>query len=616
MELGNRWATHTKNCPTCATCCYQPPISECEGATGIKPVTMFRPPAYSGAKCGVKRMLKLVVILSLAAIAAQGQDASRPIINTTGGQIQGVTSSCGLFCSYFAFNGIPYAQPPVGDLRFRNPRPHQGWQGIKDGSEHRETCPSGGFLGGVSGSEDCLYLNVYTQNVIGSRPVMVWIHGGSFTGGSGNSWIYGPDNLMPEDVVVVTINYRLGILGFFSTDDTHAAGNWGMKDCVMALQWVRNNIANFGGDPNNVTIFGESAGGVAVHYLVLSNKASGLFHKAIAQSGTALVPWGFQYRPRELAYQLADKLGYSHDSAQLVQSLRNTPIERLLEVQGGWLDIDIPRGFKPFEFVPNAEPVNSPEETFLTQLPIDILNAGTFNHVPFIAGYMSMESMFMVYEHTIDNTVWDEFTRHPEYFVPHFWNIPTGTAASSAVSQTIRQTYWQDRPLGPDIMQQWMTFHTDQQFIYAIDKTVRLHAQRSQAPTYYYQFSFDGDLNLVKRLLLLGSWPGAMHADDIPYLWSVTDLTISPILPTNHARTVSNRFVRLFTNFARFGNPTPNAVDTLLQSRQWQPVGATVHYMEIGHDLVTGINPNGQRTSVWHDLEARYANDPFRFPRP
>ncbi|XP_321363.5 juvenile hormone esterase [Anopheles gambiae] len=561
-------------------------------------------------------MLKFVVVLSLVALAVHAQDASRPIINTSGGQIQGITASCGLFCSYFAFNGIPYAQPPVGELRFRNPRPHGGWQGVKDGSEHRSTCPSGGFLGGVSGSEDCLYLNVYTQNLIGSRPVMVWIHGGSFTGGSGNSWIYGPDNLMPEDVVVVTINYRLGILGFFSTDDVHAAGNWGMKDCVMALQWVRQNIAAFGGDPNNVTIFGESAGGVAVHYLVLSNKASGLFHKAIAQSGTALVPWGFQYRPRELAYRLADRFGYSHDSATLVQSLRNTPIETLIETQEGWLDIEIPRGFKPFDFVPNAEPVNSPEETFLTQLPIDIINAGTFNHVPFIAGYMSMESLFMVYEHTIDSTVWNAFTRNPDYFVPHFWNIPHGTAASAAVSQGIRNAYWQDRPLGNDIMVEWLTFHTDQQFIYAIDKTVRLHAQRSSAPTYYYQFSFDGDLNLVKRVLMLGSWPGAMHADDIPYLWSVTDLTISPILPTNHARTVSNRFVRLFTNFARFGNPTPNAVDTLLQSRQWQPVtAATVHYMDIGHDLVTGVNPNGQRTAVWRDLEARYANDPFRFPR-
>ncbi|XP_062535946.1 esterase E4-like isoform X1 [Armigeres subalbatus] len=561
-------------------------------------------------------MFKIVTILALASVAAVQADPARPIVTTRGGQIQGATSSCGLFCSYFSFMGIPYAEPPVGDLRFRNTVPHRGWAGIKDGSEHRPQCPSSSFFGdGYSGDEDCLFLNVYTQQIVGSRPVMVWIHGGSFSGGSGDSFIYGPDHLVQQNVVIVTINYRLGLLGFFSTGDEHAQGNWGMKDCVEALRWIRDNIAAFGGDPNNVTIFGESAGAAAVHYLVLSRMAAGLFHKAIAQSGTALVPWGFQYNPEEMKRYIANAFGYpTNDNAELVQRLRYTPKGEFVNLQEGWSDIAIPRGFRPFDFVPTAEPINSPEPTFLTQRPIDILKAGTFNHVPFIIGYNDAESLFMVHEHRIDTTVWNEFTRNPHFFVPHYWNIPANTAASTAVSQAFRNLYWQDRALGPDIMLEWTKFHTDQQFTYACDKAARLTAQHNTAPTYYYKFSFDGDLNLVKRVTLLTAWPGAMHADELPYLWSMTNFAISPILPTNPAVTVRNRMIRLWTNFAITGNPTPNS-DTVLQNVNWAPFTTqNKAFLEINGSLLPGTNPNSDRLDTWYRLEEQYANDPFYYP--
>lgn len=211
--------------------------------------------------------MKLLILATLL-VAVYGQ--SRPIVTTTGGQIQGIEMSTGILQpNYLAFKGIPFAEPPVGNLRFRNPVPHRGWNGVRDGSEHGEHCPSTGFFGlDIGGHEDCLKLNVYTPNLGGSRGVMVWVHGGSFTGGSGDSWLYGPDHLVNSGVVVVTINYRLGVLGFLSTGDAAAQGNWAMKDVVESLRWVRNNIARFGGNPNAVTIFGESAGGVAVRYLL------------------------------------------------------------------------------------------------------------------------------------------------------------------------------------------------------------------------------------------------------------------------------------------------------------------------------------------------------------
>lgn len=212
-------------------------------------------------------MAKFVATLAiLAAFVFLSDSASIPynelVVNTDGGQVSGTEERTrGTDIRFFAWKGIPYAEPPVGNLRFRDPVPHQGWTGVRDASEHGNTCPSSSGRG----DEDCLFLNVYTTNIIDKRPVMVWIHGGSFNGGSGNSDGFPADLYVAEDVVYVTINYRLGILGFLSTEDQYAPGNYAMKDMVLALRWIRNNILNFGGDPDNVTIFGESAGGLAVH---------------------------------------------------------------------------------------------------------------------------------------------------------------------------------------------------------------------------------------------------------------------------------------------------------------------------------------------------------------
>lgn len=258
-------------------------------------------------------------------------------MDTPQGQLRGERLSCGLFCNYYSFKGIPYAVPPVGELRFRQTSLHQGWTGVRDASEHGPVCPSGSRSEDYSGDEDCLFANVYTQSLTGKRPVMVWIHGGSFTGGSGNSWIYGPDYFVDEGVLLVTVNYRLGVLGFMSTGDKHAPGNYGIKDLIVALQWVKQNIAAFGGDPDNVTIFGESAGGCLVHYLTMSPLANDLYHKAIIQSGTALVPWGYQDNPLAAVTQLAKDMGLTFtDTEDLVNQMRTMSPGDFIKATRGW----------------------------------------------------------------------------------------------------------------------------------------------------------------------------------------------------------------------------------------------------------------------------------------
>lgn len=172
------------------------------------------------------------------------------IVETTGGVLRGERLSCGLFCNYFSFKGIPYGKAPVGELRFRAPEPHEGWEGIRDANQHGVSCPQNMITGPVE-DEDCLSLNVYSPNVNGRRPVMVWLYGGAFALGSGDSFIYGPDFIVAEDVLLVTMNYRLGALGFLSTGDEHATGNYGLKDVVLSLKWIQANIARFGGDADN-----------------------------------------------------------------------------------------------------------------------------------------------------------------------------------------------------------------------------------------------------------------------------------------------------------------------------------------------------------------------------
>lgn len=218
-------------------------------------------------------------------------DEPRPILETTQGRLQGVERD-----GMVMFRNIPYAAPPVGDLRWRPPQPAQGWAGIRDASRFGEACIQPLVTGLTSelvpGNEDCLKLNVFAPKDAKNLPVMVWIHGGGLLTGSASEPYYEPVGLVGKGVVVVSFDYRLGRLGFFApkalVDEARAKGepfgNYGIMDQIQALKWVRDNIATFGGDPGNVTIFGQSAGGRSVAWLMTSPASEGLFHKGIAQS--------------------------------------------------------------------------------------------------------------------------------------------------------------------------------------------------------------------------------------------------------------------------------------------------------------------------------------------
>ncbi len=260
------------------------------------------------------------------------------IAKTSYGSLQGEQTPRGPL----AFRGIPFAKPPVGSLRFRAPEPPAPWAGTRDATRYghaalQAASPIGDLLGVKLGDvdEDCLFLNVWTPALDGTRPVMVWFHGGAFVIGAGSQELYDGGGLAARgDVVVVTVNYRLGLFGFLHGktlcgEALDSSGNEGVLDQVAALRWVRDEIAAFGGDPGNVTVFGESAGSISIAAILGTPAADGLYHKAILQSGSA----NLLSTAEAASKATAAVLGAAGLSVKDAGRLRDVPAARLLEIQ-------------------------------------------------------------------------------------------------------------------------------------------------------------------------------------------------------------------------------------------------------------------------------------------
>src|SRR5918998_1216780 len=267
---------------------------------------------------------------------SQGDQMDDVIVETMDGAVRGAVDQ-----GVATFKGLRYAAPPLGERRFAAPAPVEAWDGVRAAPAFGPSCPQpetrpDGWVGEASTDEDCLFLNVFTPAADDARrPVMVWFHGGGYTIGSGSWPLYDGTNLARRgDVVVVTVNHRLGILGYLQLahldEAERAAGNAGTLDLVASLEWVRDNIARFGGDPGNVTIFGESGGGAKVCSMLAMPAARGLFHRGVVQSGA------MQYlRTPDVAAALTDKVlgevGLAPENA--VAELRSLPADALLVAQ-------------------------------------------------------------------------------------------------------------------------------------------------------------------------------------------------------------------------------------------------------------------------------------------
>ena len=345
------------------------------------------------------RLIAAIVVAAAACGGSGDPEAEVPdlVVETASGLVEGaaVEDGRGPAGDVLAFRGIPYAAPPVGDLRWRPPQSPASWDGVRPALKSGAPCwqrispdTSIWSRGELDRSEDCLYLDLWTAAAedAGPRPVMVWFHGGSHEVGHGSSLIFDGAALAREGVVLVSINYRLGSFGFLAhaaltAESEHgSSGNYGLLDKIAALEWVRDNAAAFGGDPERVTIFGQSAGSMSVCSLAASPLAGGLFHRAIGQSAGCFTPLEGLEQAERRGVLLANELGVAEDAgaAETAAALRAASAEDVLARAGssGWSD--------------GAKTVV--DGWYLPDQPSAIYARGEHNRVPMMVGFMGDES--------------------------------------------------------------------------------------------------------------------------------------------------------------------------------------------------------------------------------
>ncbi|XP_026032146.1 liver carboxylesterase 2-like [Astatotilapia calliptera] len=496
-----------------------------------------------------------------------------PVVHTKLGSLKGeYVSVKGKETGVHAYLGVPFAKPPLGpSLRLAPPQPAERWEGVRDATKQPPMCIQskeavldmlnklGALLAEVPDiSEDCLYLNIYTPAKRANNaklPVMVWIHGGGFTLGSASTYDGSPLAAY-QDVVVVLIQYRLGLLGFLSTGDEHISGNFGMQDQVEALKWIQQHIHNFGGDPGLVTIFGESAGGVSVSLLLLSPLSDGLFHRAIAESGTAAMNVLVANNPLPIAKAVANASGCSLESTKKISDcMRN-------------LDIDTIVGFTQdptLRFQVNVD------GHFLTKPVDELFRKHELHAVPFMTGVNNDEGGWMLASFFAPQNWTEGLDRE---FLLNMVSFFYPDPKAAFIRDVIADEYignGDDRVKNRDGYTEMLG---DLFFTIPAIKAANAHRDAG-APVYLYEYQHPPKFLQQKRL----SFVGSDHGDEIfivlGFCFTTTHVRLPDPCPEDEEQ-LSKIMMSYWGNFARTGSPNGHNLV------HWPKYGAEEKYLAIG----------------------------------
>lgn len=416
-------------------------------------------------------------------------------------------------------------------LSFQSPTPPPAYPGVFHAISNVECARH--TESGIVGEENCLTLNIHTVNTTAGKPVVVWLEGNEFASG-GIPRNFGP-LVVDRNVVVIQPNYRLSIFGFLCLGVDEAPGNAGLKDVIQALRWIRTNIAAFGGDPNNVILFGHGSGAAIADLITLSPLSTGLIHKAVVQSGSALAPWAVSVDPNTSAQNFGARLGYAGKSnSELGVLLQNTSITILNSAFSG---IDFHNNSALF--APCIENVNlNSTDAVLTDAPINILRSGRYNHIPYITGYTSREGTLRA-GNAVLNLWLDKMQMNFTEFLPVDFDFGTNVTANERL---IRNYYFSDRMIDMSVIEDYLDYHGDTLVLVSVIRGARERAATSSSEVRLYEFAHIGTQNSDWNFNTI-PLNGARHGIIINFLLNIDLRPVDQVVRTS----LTNRFAAFFT---------------------------------------------------------------------
>ncbi|GAB6022810.1 hypothetical protein CHUAL_006908 [Chamberlinius hualienensis] len=506
-----------------------------------------------------------------------------------GGVISGISfesSPGGPTC--YAFKGIPYAKPPTGNLRFKAPQPYGAIEGTFKADTDGPVCPQWDTKSNsVIGSEDCLKLNVFihqkptTKAGAAKYPIIVILHHGGFQSGSSNSDIYNPRRFLDREIIVVTFNYRLGALGFFSINDEMSPGNYGLLDQVEALRWIQKNIGAFGGDVNQVTLFGYEAGGASGVYHVLSPLSKGLFHRVISLSGSPVCDTNIQKKPKDVSEQIGTKLDCFVDEPRaLVNCMRKRTVVEIVTASHELHTL----GEKfPVTFIPAVERVFKEHGDFLPDSPLNLIKDGKVNKVPVIFGVSNYQGKLLFQDVKNAGLLQDKI-QFLEKAMPEILKQTTHLKYyHDDISKAIKSVYYSDNENALDDESQFENITTEVFADYlersCIDLTAK-HLSKVGWPTYIYT---------AEKMSSTIANSENIYPDELRYLFE----PVGAGEKTEQEMKLRRIILSIWSNFAKTSMPTPTRSPDLPLT--WMPLNpGKIRYLKVSYNstLVEGsINP-------------------------
>ncbi|XP_067659594.1 neuroligin-4, X-linked-like [Haliotis asinina] len=550
---------------------------------------------------------KLWLVLCLCPLTMAG-----PTVTSSWGTVEGVVKTSPGGRKYNAYLGIPYALPPVGDLRFKKSQPNPGPSGTFKARAFGPACPQ---LGSEPQDEDCLTINVFTPTLTSTvkRPVMVWIHGGGFQAGSAVK--YDPWKMVTEgDVVVVTLQYRLNVLGFLSTGNAILPGNYGLWDMKLALQWVQDNIEDYGGNSSHVTLFGESAGSKAGSYLFLSMKTKGLFQKVIMQSGSATGYFSFRSNPREVAVALGKRVkcvpdtpGYDPPDKNLLDCFQNMTVSTL--VKNSIPNLGLAYFSADFTWSPVVDHdfvMDNPR--FMIHDPAHLERVG-FYDLDLMVGVNNQEGGYMVKMASrygqIHNTTALTTIRTQKYYktklIPLILGRLCGKFDSRSVDVIMNGYIAKDYPQTKLLtLYDVMNTQSDASIVAPSVEVANAHGRlANRGKTYFYLFD-----HFPSFLANYSGLRGMVHARDLMYSFGISAADVLSSYHSNVSQVeyqLSSTFVAIYTNFANSSDPNPAVKGRL--ARAWPQYDVTNQYfLSLSTKMAVRSHVYPKRVSTW--LEA------------